>query len=244
MERTYRKGINRARYGATEDIAIGWTARITGGPNLSPRDDDQHALVANAHVQAAYPLTTSWLSVLDAVHTWTYTKDLAPGASLTQATATLSWQPHPRFLTVAQGLASSGARRHPARVAYLGGASGLRGFPSRRFEVRDYGLVTLEQRAWSGWEVLWAGVGASLFADAAYFSENGSGSERAWRGGWGAGLLLGLRKSSQKPLRFEVAWRTDVQSDPTFSVTTSSILQLVPDLDLGSPSSSILSAIL
>lgn len=255
MSRRFVACTNRDRYGAREDIAYGWAVQAAAAPNLV-RDDEEdngadadeggkrRVLVADLRVQAALPIARTCAAILDAGSTCAPTDGIAQGETWTYGTGGIVWQPHPRLLGAVQGSLSSATRFQPARVMYLGGSSGLRGYPTRYFEVRDYALVTLEQRAWSGLEVLWVGIGANLFADAAFFAEPGSGDRARWRSGWGAGLLLGLRKSSQKPVRIEVAWRTDAAESPTFSVTTSSILRLATDLDFASPAAGILSSVL
>ncbi len=158
-----------------------------------------------------------------------------PGERLVRTTATVEWQPDPRALTFGQAVLLRGADRPATSIYYFGTDTGLRGFPPRELEGRDYLLATLEQRIWSGVEVLWVGLGGNVFTDTWIPAINGRLAGDPPRTGWGAGLLLGLRKSSQKPVRIEVAWRTDRRSSPTFSISTSTQLRLVPRVNLPPP---------
>jgi hypothetical protein len=74
-----------------------------------------------------------------------------------------------------------------------------------------------------------------VFADAALPSPAGLRVEDRWRSGWGFGLLLGLRKSLQRPIRIEIAWRTDRSADPTFTISTGTALRIVPSIFLPPP---------
>ena len=157
------------------------------------------------------------------------------GEQLGRAVATLRWSPIPRSLTVAQGEVSGGQDQADSDVRYLGAESGLRGFPSREFAAQNFVFATLEQRLWSGMEIMWFGLGANLFTDTVRATMDGRFDDEPWRTGWGFGLLLGSRKSAQQPVRIEVAWRTDRRASPTFSITAGSRLRIVPPVGMPYP---------
>ncbi len=235
MHRRFVRTRNLERYGTTEDVPLGWSIHLTAGPNLLWRTNRERAFAMRAGLAgAAVPIprigVAADLSGMLQLHS-----DRGPGERQLRALMTLGWQPNPRSLTFAQATLLTGAGRPATAVSYLGSGAGLRGFPARAFEVREFLLTTLEQRFWTGVEILWVGIGGNVFIDAGVPSQDGRLWGDRWRTGWGGGLLLGLRKSSQRPIRVEVAWRTDRRADPTFSVATTSLLRLIPRIALPPP---------
>ena len=235
MRRRFMKSTNLERYRAIEDSPLGWSASLVVAPNLRRTEDRAHALAVRSVLQgSALARPTLQVSGELAGLLFLRSSGRADERAL-RATTTLGWQPDAHALTIAQASVLAGADRPEAAVFYLGTDSGLRGFPTREFEAREYILGTLEQRFWSGVEILWTGLGGNLFVDVARPSLDGRMDDEHWRSGWGCGLLLGLRKSAQQPVRFEIAWRTDRAAPPVFSITSDSWLRIIPFVHLPSP---------
>ncbi|MBM3286162.1 MAG: hypothetical protein FJY88_02265 [Candidatus Eisenbacteria bacterium] len=233
--RRFVPAMNLERYGVVEDYPVGFMGHLTALPNRRWREDRDHAFLLQSTLAGAL-IPLPHLSIgIEAYGDLFLRSDRRAGDRLLRGAMTAMWQPSPRLLTIAQGFLLRGKERPATSVHYLGGASGLRGFTTREFEARDYLLATLEQRIWSGIEVAWVGIGANLFVDAGLPSPREGFRGVSWRGGLGGGLLLGLRKSSQKPIRVEIAWRTDREADPTVSIATSTVLRLIPKLAIPTP---------
>ncbi|MFB3908233.1 MAG: hypothetical protein ACE15D_07500 [Candidatus Eisenbacteria bacterium] len=236
MKRRFVQGENLLRYGNVEDVPVGWSGQVAFGPNLEGIDEPDRAFAIRTRFAAgAYPWHKIGLSV-EATGSLFVQSDRSLGPRNVVGLASIGWQPFARSLTILQLLGNVGREREPTMVHYLGTETGLRGFPVREFEVRDYLLLTLEERIWSGWEVLWTGIGANAFVDAALPSRDGSIDTERARAGAGFGLLLGSRKASSPPVRIEVAWRTDEPAPPTFSVMTSTVLRILPQVEFPDPS--------
>lgn len=234
-QRRFERGVNLDRYGTTEDIPIGYAIQLSAGPNLRFERDRSRAFATYGLLTAATkPHRHLGLSV-QVLGEMFLTSRRAFGERSLFATASSRWQPSPRRLTVLQASLRTGADRPATSVSYLGTNSGLRGFPTREFETNDYTQITLEQRFWSGIELLWTGIGGNLFVDTALPSRDRLIDGTTWRTGWGFGLLLGLRKSLRRPIRVELAWRTDEGADPTLTISMNSALRIVPSIVLPSP---------
>jgi hypothetical protein len=235
LDRSYRTAINLDRYGSTEDVPTGWSAHLAVTPNIHHKDDPSRTVAFRSVAQAAQylgPVLEAGCEISGLAFLRTGGRR---GEQRGRATATLRWTPSPRALTIAQGSCRGGRSQPESEPLYLGSESGLRGFPSRELTARSVLQATFEQRFWSGYDVLWTGIGASIFADTARPSVVGRFDDERWRTGWGVGLMLGPRKSSQRPLRIEIAWRTDRHAAPTFSITSGTWLRIIPPLGLLSP---------
>ncbi len=235
MRRRFVAIRNVERYGTTEDIPLGWAVHISAGPNLRWKSDTSHAFAVRGLLSGSlFPVPHCGIAgeVAGAVF---FRSDRTAGERHLRAVGSAGWRPTPRTLTFAQATLLLGADRPATTVYYFGTDAGLRGFPTREIEARDYLLATLEQRFWSGIEVLWVGLGGNLFIDSCLPASNGRLAGNPLRTGCGGGMLLGLRKSSQRPVRIEVAWRTDRRSSPTFSISTSTQLRLAPRVVLPQP---------
>ena len=235
MRRRFLETRNLDRYGTIEDLPVGWSVSASAGPNLLRREDPQRAFAAWASLAGSWFRTSRLGASLECVaegfldrdRRWTERRLIAAGAAV--------WHPHDRWLAALQGSALVGADRPETAVLYLGTDTGLRGFPARAFETRDYFLATIETRYWTGIEVLWTGIGLNLFTDSALPSPGSLSAGEKWRTGAGCGLLLGLKKSLRRPVRIEVAWRTDAPADPTLTATMSASLRVVPSILLPDP---------
>ena len=235
MKRHFCELTNLDRYGVVEDLPVGWSTQITIGPNLRDEEDPERAFATQGTLAfAAFPLPRVCTS-FEATGAAFFRHDRTLGERVLRGRGTIAWQPNSLVLSIAQVSARTGADQPPTSVGYLGAETGLRGFPSREFEVRDYLLATLEQRVWSGVEILWTGIGGNLFVNAALPSHAALGEAERWRTGIGLGLLLGLRKRLQPPLRFEIAWRTDRPDDPTLTVSMQTSLPVIPAILWPSP---------
>lgn len=243
MQRRFAIGRNLERYGNVEDLPVGWSLHLGLGANTRRDDDPDHAGWIGFSASAA-ALPRPSVGVGASVGGSWFVRDAGEiGERIVRASGSARWQPSMRHLTAAQVSGAVGVDRPRSTAVYLGTDNGPRGFPTRTFEARDYILATVEQRYWSGLEFLWIGLGANLFADAILPSADGRIDGETWKSGWGCGLLLGMIKSSQRPVRIEVAWRTDRQEAPTFSITTSSTLRLISWVGLPAPSSELDSAL-
>jgi hypothetical protein len=235
MGRRFVKTSNLDRYGTTEDLPLGWAAQVAAGPNLEHRYEPERAFHVRATMAGGMLPVRKVGAAAEVSATLFLRSRGGTGEWAVRAVGSLGWQPNRRTLSIAQIGGLVGGDRPATSVVNLGTGSGLRGFPAREFEAEDYLLTTFEQRFWSGYELLWTGFGANLFVDAALPSRSRFQSEDRWRTGWGFGVLLGLRKSLQRPIRIEVAWRTDRAADPTFAISTGTALRIVPSILLPSP---------
>lgn len=235
MQRVFRESTNLDRYGTVEDLPVGWLLQVSLGPNIRHEDDPSRAFATQAALAAAaFPIRQVCTS-FEAIGAAFVSHDRIASERMVYATGTIGWQPSPRILSVAQVSALAAADRPATSVAYLGTSTGLRGFPAREFEVRDYVMATFEQRFWSGIETLWTGIGADIFVNTALPSRSALSEAETWRTGVGFGLLFGVKKSLRPPLRIEIAWRTDKKADPTLTVSMQRSLQIIPSIFLPSP---------
>lgn len=235
MQRQFVLGRNLERYGNVEDVPLGWSLHLGLGANLHRDDDPDHAGWLGLSAATAILPFRGIGAGASIGASWFLREEGDPGEQIVRALGSARWQPSPRRITIAQVSGAIGAGRPRSSAVYFGADSGPRGFPIRTFEARDYILATVEHRYWTGLEILWVGLGANLFADAILPSADGRIDDERWKSGWGCGLLLGLVKSSQRPIRIEVAWRTDRKDDPTVSITTSTPLRFIPWIGLPSP---------
>jgi hypothetical protein len=243
MRRQFVPGRNLDRYGTIENVPLGWSIQLAASPNLRWESDPEHTFTARTILAGARsPLPGIGVSgeVTGAIY---LRSNGLPGERSVRTIATAAWQPDPSALTIVQATVVLGADRPATTIYNLGTDTGLRGYPARAFAGQDYLLATLEQRLWSGIELAWVGLGGNLFVDTSIPSNNGRLRGISPRTGWGAGFLLGMRKSSQKPVRIEIAWRTDERSSPTFSISTSSSLRLIPRISLAPPTQQLATAI-
>ncbi len=239
MRRSFVLGRNLERYGNVEDVPIGWSIHLGVGANLKRDEDPDHAgWLGLSAASAVLPVPQLGAGVSVGA-SWFMREDGGAGEQIVRAQGSMRWQPGPRYLTVAQLGGALGRGRPRTTAVYLGTDTGPRGYPTRYFEARDYLLATVEQRFWSGIEFFWIGLGANLFSDAVLPAADGRIDDERWKSSWGCGLLLGIRKSSQRPVRIELAWRTDRLDDPTLSITAGSSLRIIPWVGLPSPESEL-----
>jgi len=234
MQRRFITATNLGRYGTVEDVPLGWSASIAVAGNVNHARDPDHTVAIRPVIEFATVLGGPEIEAsAEAVGLAYHDAAGALDERLVDGSATLRWQPDPKALTIAQiGLHRAG---HQPRsdIFYLGAGAGLRGYSTRAFAAHDFIAGTLEQRFWTGLEILWVGIGADAFVDAARPALDGHFDTERWRTGAGCGLLLGLRKSAQPPLRVEVAWRLDRRErKPTLSITTETWLHLLPQVAL------------
>ncbi|MBD3163178.1 MAG: hypothetical protein GF346_11995 [Candidatus Eisenbacteria bacterium] len=235
MRRRFVEARNLERYGTVEDVPIGWSVLATAGPNLLHDEDPERAFAIWSHLAGSWFHRSRFGVSVECVAQGFLTHDRRPGERRIDATASTLWHPTDRWLAVLHGSVLVGADRTGTAVRYLGTDSGLRGFPTREIETRDLFLAGLEARYWTGIEVLWTGIGFNAFTDTALPSRGSIGEGTRWRTGAGCGLLLGLKKSLRRPVRIEIAWRTDEDAAPTLTVSTSAVLRAVPAILFPNP---------
>ncbi len=232
LDRSYATSTNLERYGSTEDVPTGWSAHLAVVPNVHHNDDPSRTIAIRSVAQFATFLHRK-LEAGGELSGLTFMRAGGRrGEQIGRATATVRWTPSPAALAIAQAAVRGGRDRPESEIFYLGSETGLRGFPSREIAARNFVMATFEQRFWSGAEYFWTGIGANLFADTVRPTIDGRFNDEPWRTGWGFGLLLGARKSSQQPVRIEIAWRTDRHASPTFSITSGTWLRIIPPLGL------------
>ncbi len=235
-QRRFVQTTNLERYGVVEDVPLGWVASVAGAANADPSRDPGHAVAIRPFLSGATILGgKEWIASAEGIGLAYVRRSGKAGERVMSTSATIRWQPSPRALSIAQISLHAVADPPRADVFYLGTDTGLRGYPARALQAQEFMTATVEQHFWSGLEVLWTGLGFDLFADAARPTMTGGENDASWRIGVGGGILLGLRKSSQPPLRIELAWRRDRAGEkPTFSVTSDTWLRLIPQVSMPS----------
>jgi hypothetical protein len=234
VQRKFVTTRNLARYGGVEDVPLGWSTNIAAAPNVNHEQDPSHGFALRPAIDISLPIGGPDLIVAGELTGLVYARsNNTMGQQLIRGHLTAGWHPNPLSLTFAQ-IAFHGAVNQPRSARfYLGTDTGLRGYPSRSFEARQWIIGTLEQRVWSGIEFLWVGIGANAFVDVARPTMDGRFDDEPWRTGVGLGLMLGLRKSVQPPLRIEFALRTDRgERKPTLTITSDSFLKLLPEVTI------------
>lgn len=117
-----------------------------------------------------------------------------------------------------------GKNLYPGWQFVLGEDEGLRGYKSFRFSGQKFLLINLEDRIFTPWEILWTGLGASVFLDGGYvWKSTESLRFRDIRWSAGCGLRLGLNKSTNsRVIRIDIARAFD-GSGCLFSVSTDQV---------------------
>lgn len=233
-QRRFLSSKNLARYGIVEDVPLGWVASLAVAANTNTPRDPTRAFEIRPVVNGATILgRPEWALGAEGTGFVAIRRSGTAGERIVQGTVTARWQPSPKALSVAQVGVHAAAGQPRSDIFYLGTGTGLRGYPTRAIGAKEYVLGTIEQRFWSGIEVLWVGLGGNVFADLARPMTTDGSNDASWRLGIGGGVLLGLRKSAQAPLRIEVAWRRDrAGARPTLSVSSDTPLRLIPDVAL------------
>ncbi len=96
----------------------------------------------------------------------------------------------------------------PSRQFTLGGESGLRGFPARRFDGNKSLLINAESRLYSGIEILTVALGAVAFIDAGRAWKRSSSIDLGELGySAGFGMRFGFTRAPSEPIgRIDFGW--------------------------------------
>lgn len=165
IEDDFRVTRNHDRIGRTEDLAMGWRAKVRLGVAMAALGSDRNAFIFDASaangVEPGNAQTLLWSA--------TAAGRLAGGGlqdSLFGAAARYYWRQTPARTLFVGLSADRGVNLDVDKQLTIGGDTGLRGYPLRYRTGQGRWLLTVEQRAFTDWYPyrLFA-VGAAVFYD-------------------------------------------------------------------------------
>ena len=150
VEDDFRVTRNQDQIGRTEDLALGWRAKVRLGVSTRALGSDRQALVFDASASKGLEPSDSQTLLWSAA----MTGRLADGGlqnSLLGVATRYYWRQTPRR-TLFVGLgADRGVNLDVDRQLTLGGDTGLRGYPLRYRTGQGRWLLTVEERAFTDW---------------------------------------------------------------------------------------------
>ena len=235
QQRRFVQTMNLDQFGVVEDYPIGWNIQAQLGRTLSDLGGKGERSYTAFQTRVSAPLGGGfWGSATGSGGM--FWKDGLAGERRARARTMLFRRHSPWALSALQVSGQIGEDAPVEERRYLGGSSGLRGYPVRSFEARDYLLVNFEHRIWTPLRIHIFRFGFSAFWDTGLAAGLGRPiDEFSWKHGAGAGLLIGNRKSASGILRVEVARRLDGGDAWDFTIAMSHLLQFAPRLTLAQP---------
>jgi hemolysin activation/secretion protein len=194
----FREARNRDQIERTEDVAMGWRARVQLGYASGTFGADRSAMLLDASASRGIEPTPrqSWL--FSATATGRHEGGRFADAVVSGSARYYFRQSERRLLYAALGF-DAGSRLDAEHVIQLGGDNGLRGYPLRYQGGTGRWLFTLEQRAFTNWfPFRLVNVGGAAFVDVGgTWGDNpfGSRSQGVLKD-IGVGLRLGNSRSA------------------------------------------------
>jgi hypothetical protein len=235
QQRRFLQTRNLDRYEVVEDYPLGFAGQVVLGRNVTAWGaPDRRYHLGGTFTASARGGGGLWGSLgLEGSH---QREGDRPGITRLRGRLLLFRRHSLRTLTALQ-VSGRRAWRVPAEERiYLGGATGLRGYPARELDGTEYLLVNLEHRHWTRHRLEFFGLGWTLFADVGWVAgPEGSLARARPHPSAGIGLLVGNPKSGAGVLRVEAAWRLDGRRGWDLGVSMSRLLALVPEVGLRPP---------
>jgi outer membrane protein assembly factor BamA len=197
QQEDFRRTRNLAQIGRTEDLALGFAARLEAGWSGESLGATRDGAVLGAALSDGFARADRQYFFVNAGVSSRVERGAAENLLATAgARYYLRTSPRTVFYAAADVLATDAF--DPDTQILLGGDNGLRGYPLRYQTGEGRALVTLEQRFYSDWYPFrLAHVGAAIFADAGRTWGRGpiDAPNEGWLVGAGLGLRLGLARS-------------------------------------------------
>jgi len=167
VEDDFRETRNQDQIGRTEDLALGWRAKVRLGFSTPALGSDRHAVVFDASaakgVQTSDPDTHTLLWNVAAVGR------MADGRledSVFGLAARYYWRQTPKRTLFIGASVERGVNLDVDKQLMLGGDNGLRGYPLRYRTGQGRWLLTVEERAFTDWyPYRLLNVGGAVFYD-------------------------------------------------------------------------------
>lgn len=215
LQDEFRTERNRDQIEKTEDVALGWRARLQLGYASTALGSDRNAVMLAAAVSKGRALSDRQSLLLDmSAH-----GRIERGAfsdSLISAESRYYFRQSPRRLFFANLSAQWGRNLDSGRQILLGGDSGLRGYPLRYQAGTGRWLFTAEQRLFTNWYPFQlVNVGGAVFYDMGQTWGRDPFTSRSQRllKDVGIGLRLGNSRSALgNVLHIDVAFPLDGDS--------------------------------
>ncbi|MBD3334593.1 MAG: hypothetical protein GF355_03670 [Candidatus Eisenbacteria bacterium] len=223
------------RIGVVEDFPLGWAAQVIFGRNIHGLGASDRRSHAELILQGSTRWSDHWWAAVDAWGSAEW-EDGVAGRQRLRLDSRLMYRHTLKTLTALQLSGRFGRRLPSEERAYLGGRSGLRGYPTRALGGNQYLLLNLENRVWTPLRVLFFELGFSVFGDIAWLSDRRQSFSGARpRPAAGVGLLIGNRKAVSGILRVELARRLDGVSELDLIITMNTLLRLIPEVNIPAP---------
>ncbi len=165
VEDDFRETRNQDRIARTEDLALGWHARVRLGYATPAFGSDRRAAIFGASVAKGAQPTSAHTLLWSA----TATGRLAGGGledSVFGVAARYYWRQTPRQTLFVGVSADRGVNLDVDKQLTLGGDNGLRGYPLRYRTGQGRWLLTVEERAFTDWYPFRLfNVGGAIFYD-------------------------------------------------------------------------------
>lgn len=203
------------RIGRTEDRHLGLRVDFRLGVAAKGFGSDRDAAIVRGALRDAFRLAPDQLVEIELGVGGRYRfQDAEEGLEnfLASAVARYTWRNFGQHLFVARLGADWAENLDVERQLLLGGDNGLRGYPLRYQDGDRRVLLTLEQRFFTGWQVLKLfDVGAAVFADLgrAWFADAATGPEPRWLRDVGVGLRVASNRARGTMIHFDAAFPLD-----------------------------------
>ena len=216
VEDQYETARNLDQIGKTEDIALGWNAEARFGVATTAWGSDRNAGVFKAMFSKGWQLSHAQKLLMNGTADGRIEREGLAG-SLFHLSGRYYRQQSGRRTFLASAAVDAGVNLDADQRLYLGGDTGLRGYPLRYQSGSGRWLVTIEQRAFTEWYPFRLfNVGGAVFYDMGqtWGGDSPQGTSQGLLRDVGFGLRLGNSRSALGTvLHFDLAFPLD--GDPS-----------------------------